>query len=79
MKYRIVFYDSLCPHMRFVYGGGSFVHQKEKYAVFNSSKPKLFNSEAVARNAAEKLLESCVNVGDYFEVEEVNETKEKTT
>lgn len=71
--YQIVFRDDTCPRMRFVYGGGSFIYQREKYAVLNSLKPKLFKSEAVARNAAEKLLASCVNTGDSYDIEEVDE------
>lgn len=72
--YKIVFRDGLCPRMRMVYGGGTFVHQREKYAVLNSLRPKLFKSEGVARVAAEKLLASCVNTGDSYVIEEVNET-----
>jgi len=76
MMYQIVFYDELHPRMRLVYGGGSFVYQREKYAVINSLKPKLFKSKEVARRAAEKLMESCVNTGSFFEIEEVDEAVE---
>ena len=53
------------------YGGGSYVVNGEKYAVLDDEKPRLYKSERVARNAAEKLIRSCVNVGvDYSIVED---------
>lgn len=53
------------------YGGGSYIVNGEKFAVLNNENPKLYRSERVARNAAEKLFESCVNTGVEASVEEV--------
>lgn len=56
------------------YGGGYYYVNKEKYAVFNSFKPKLFKSEKVAINSAERLINSCINCAedlDYYEIVKV--------
>lgn len=68
--YKIVFHDiGNMPDE--VYGGGTYVVNGEKYAVFNDQKPKLYKSEKVAMAAARKLLVSCVNAGVSFSVVEV--------
>lgn len=68
--FKIVFHDiGIRPDE--VYGGGTYWFQKEKYAIFNDGKPKLFKSENVAENVAKQLLESCVNTGVGYTVEEV--------
>lgn len=57
-----------------VYGGGSYVYEGEKYAVFDSWNPKLFKSAKVAENAAKKLQKSCVNLlGSEYDIEEVDD------
>ena len=55
-----------------VYGGGSYIYEGEKYAVFDSFNPKLYKSAKVAENSAKKLIDSCVNLlGAKYEIEEV--------
>lgn len=68
--FKIIFHDIGCMPDE-TYGGGSYIFQGEKYAVLNDEEPKLFKSEKVARNAAEKLLASCVNTGVSYSIEEV--------
>ena len=51
-----------------VYGGGTYTVHGEKYAVLNSSKPKLYKSKKQAELAGKKLFCSCVNKGTKYEV-----------
>ena len=67
--YKIIFHYTDGSHDE-TYAGGSFVFSGEKYAMLNDRKPKLFKSEKVARNAAEKLLGSCVNTGVAYTIVE---------
>ncbi len=55
------------------YGGGTYIVGGEKYAVITQrEKAKRFKSRKVAENAYKKLLLSCANVEEGFEIEEAD-------
>lgn len=67
--YKIVF-D--CDNIKSkVYSGNTFTCNGHRYAEFNSSNPKLYNSKTMAENTAQNLIENCVNTGNnYLIIEE---------
>lgn len=70
--YYIVFTDN---REREIYSGGTYVHQGEKYACFDSANPKLYKSEKTAERVALNLIRTCTNTGTDFEI--VKETIKK--
>lgn len=67
--YAIYFHHS--KGRKLAYAGGTFRSRGEKFAALNNDCPKLFKSEKVARNTAEKLFLSCENTGTHYTIEEV--------
>lgn len=63
--YYIAFHDSKEVD---IYSGDTYIFKGEKYACFDSLYPKLYKSEKIAENCAKKLIKSCANTGDSFEV-----------
>lgn len=53
------------------YAGNTFVCNRQRFAEFNKSNPKLYKSKTIAENTAENILANCVNVGNNFNVVEV--------
>lgn len=77
MKYYVI--KCIDFHERYTYyvGNGSYRVNKERYAVITEteSQAKRYKSKAIAKNAYEKLFESCVNLTLEYEIIEVTENE----